>query len=467
MSEKGKSEIKKYSTKRAIGFGFAQVADVTSIQTFTFLVFTFYFAIAEINVNLITLGFVIWSIWNAFNDPMIGYLSDRTHTKLGRRIPYIMISLVPLSVIMFFLFTPPIFLNNEMANFTYFLIIIIIWEGIYTMFAVTQTSLFPEVFLDKIERTKANNVRQIFSIVGLIMAFILPTLFIPDLTNKENLINFQIIGLISGLIIFISGILFLKLGAKEREEFKEDYKEAPNFFLNLKYCVNNKSFRWVLVTEIVTWFIFGMLPTIAPLYGKHVLQIGPDDSILLGLLLGMVFIAAAIFMNLWKFIAQKIGIRKSYMISMPVFIITLLPFLFISSIPEAFIAFFFIGLGLSGNIYFSDLLLCDVIDADEVETKIRREAGYYGVNALFMRFSTVFVFLCINLVFNNIGWYIYDPEVTTPEIIFGLKTLICIFPIIALGISIFAISRYPLDGENLVKMKEQLQNLHDKKKSKL
>lgn len=55
---------------------------------------------------------------------------------------------------------------------------------------------------------------------------------------------------------------------------------------------------------------------------------------------------------------------------------------------------------------------------------------------------------------------------TTPEIIFGLKTLICIFPIIALGISIFAISRYPLDGENLVKMKEQLQNLHDKKKSK-
>jgi len=47
------------------------------------------------------------------------------------------------------------------------------------------------------------------------------------------------------------------------------------------------------------------------------------------------------------------------------------------------------------------------------------------------------MFLCINLVFNNIGWYIYDPEGTTPEIIFGLKTLICIFPIIALVISIF------------------------------
>lgn len=56
---------------------------------------------------------------------------------------------------------------------------------------------------------------------------------------------------------------------------------------------------------------------------------------------------------------------------------------------------------------------------------------------------------------------------TTPEIIFGLKPLIYIFPIIALGMSIFAISRYPLDEENLVKMKEQLQNLLYKKKSKL
>ncbi|GAH22290.1 unnamed protein product, partial [marine sediment metagenome] len=49
--------------------------------------------------------------------------------------------------------------------------------------------------------------------------------------------------------------------------------------------------------------------------------------------------------------------------------------------------FFLIGVGLSGSLYIIDLIVADIIDEDEVVTGIRREAGYYGVNALIMRFS--------------------------------------------------------------------------------
>ena len=457
------SEEESYNIKKAIAFGLAQVADVTSIQTFSFLIFTFYFTVVGIDVNLITMGFIIWSFWNAINDPLVGYLSDRTHTKWGRRIPFVMVSLIPLSIIMVLLFTPPIE-SATIINFTYFLSIIIIWEGIYTIFAVSQTSLFPEVFLEVSDRNKANNIRQMFSIVGLIMAFIIPTIIIPDMTKKEFLINYQIVGIVAGIIILVCGILFLKLGVKEREEFKEDYKAAPSFLDNIRFTIKNKAFRWFIPAEMVTWFIFGMLPAIVPLYGKHVLNIGGGDSYLLGLLMATTFLSAAVFMNLWKGVAQKYGLRKSYLISMTTFIFTLIPLLFINSVALAFVVFILVGLGISGNIYYSDLILCDIIDADEVETKIRREAGYYGVNALFMRLSVILVYLSINLIFNNIGWYIYEPENITPQVILGLKALIAIFPIIALIIGILVMIKYPLDGEKLTEMKNKLQIIHLEKK---
>ncbi|MHA1479308.1 MAG: MFS transporter, partial [Promethearchaeota archaeon] len=86
------SETEKKTGKIAAIFSFGQIADITAYQSFTLLIFTFYYSVVGIRLELITVGFVIWSVWNMFNDPILGYFSDRTHTKWGRRRPWIMIS---------------------------------------------------------------------------------------------------------------------------------------------------------------------------------------------------------------------------------------------------------------------------------------------------------------------------------------------------------------------------------------
>ena len=459
------TEKKKFSYKRGVAFSIGQVSDITAYQTFTFLVFTFYFAVIGIRIELIVMGFIIWAFWNSLNDSLIGFISDKTHTRWGRRIPYIMISLIPLAIVVFLLFTPPksLGITSEIANFVYFLIIIIVFELFFTMYDVNYTALFPELFITIEERTKANNIRQAFAIVGLIMAFVLPGLFITDYSDPNSLGEYQMFGIVVLIIIIIPGLLFLKFSPREKSEFQEDYKNTPGFVESFKTCLKSKSFRWYIPAEIANWFVFGMLPAIVPLYGKFVL--GITDTLLLSLLLGGAFISAAIFMTVvWKPLVQKIGPRKSWLASMSIWVIILLLLLFIDDMILGFIMFFLMGLGLSGSLYIIDIIISDIVDEDEVNTGIRREGAYYGVNMFLMHLSTILVFLVIGNVFIISNWPKYDPNNITPEVIFGLKSLMSIFPAIALGIGILAIYKYPLDGERLLKVREEREKMHEQKK---
>jgi len=334
------------------------------------------------------------------------------------------------------------------------------------MYDLNYCALFPEQFQDLEQRAKASAIKQVFTVIGLLTVFIVPTILIPDLTNKKYMINYMYAALTMIIFIIFGAIIMIKFGIKERIEFSEDYKTAPPILTSLKFSLKNKSFRIFIVMNLTYWFVVGMLPIIAPLYGRFVLGIGEGESYLLGLLLALTFISAMFFMQLWRYITVKIGMKKGVMLSMIVFIITLFPFMFISDISSAIFAFIFVGLGISGAIYFGDIILSAIIDDDELKTGTRRDGGYFGINALITKLSTIFVILSINLVFNSVGWYIYEPENVTQEVIFGLRALMFIFPAIALGIGLLAISRFPITKEKYEQLKIEIEKLHAEKREK-
>ncbi|MHA2006461.1 MAG: MFS transporter [Promethearchaeota archaeon] len=475
MSKKKENDREGYSFKKAASFATGQITDQAAYQTFTFLVFTFYFAVVQVHITLITVGFIIWAIWNSFNDPMLGYLSDRTHTRFGRRLPYIMIAIIPLGVIMILLFTPlfPIGIANQTGNFIYFIVIIIIFEFFYTMFSLNTTSLFPETFISEDERTKANNVRQAFLIVGLIVAFILPSFFIgnyaPDNPADRALAlgEYQIFGIVACIIIICVGLIFIRFTPREKTEFQEDYKKAPSFINSIKMCIKSKSFMWYIPAEIANWFVYGILPTLIPIYAKAVL--GMEDAFMVSILLGLTFISSVIFITVvWKPVVRRIGNRKAWMISMTTWIFTLLPLMFLGPNMEiiAMVVFFFIGLGISGSFYIIDLIVADIIDEDEVNTGTRREAGYYGVNAFFLRLAIIVVFLSIGPVFIIADFPVFTGTIGA-GVILGLRVLMFVYPAVALIIAILSIYKYPLYGEKLKQVKVKLAELHEQKKSKV
>ncbi|MHA1492148.1 MAG: MFS transporter, partial [Promethearchaeota archaeon] len=112
-----------------------------------------------------------WGLWNAFNDPMLGALSDRKkYGKLGKRKFFITIALIPLCLMMILLFTVP-----SQIEFYYFIVIIMIFEFIYTLFDVNVKSLFPEMWPNEKERSSANLVLRLLTIIALLFAMVYPT----------------------------------------------------------------------------------------------------------------------------------------------------------------------------------------------------------------------------------------------------------------------------------------------------
>lgn len=484
--------VMEHSMGTKLAYAIGEAGDMIAYQGFTFLVFTFYFAVIKIDVRIISLGFIIWSVWNAINDPLQGYISDRSNLKIlggGKRRSWIILGIIPLAIIMPLLFTSPA--GGGRSSFIYFLIIIILFDTFYTMCSLNRVSVYPEMFLSDEERAQVGMMRRTIMVLGLIIAFVLPTLvFIKDMANIHSLPGtmreYQYSGLTFGILVLLLTGVTIIWGIKEKKEFTLDAGKAPNFISAYSTTLKNKSFLTFVVASMMNWYVFGILPMIVPVYGTYVLGIGPDfvlrltirflnfdwtpiipSSILLSVLLLVAFLFSILGVVIWKAVGEKVGVKRGFAISIGYWIITLLPLLFIRQYYIALIDMVFIGIGLGAGPYFIDRCVSDIVDEDELKTGVRREGVYYGANAFIIRLSTILVVLSISLVLETTGWRVYDPKEVSPQIIRGLQMLMSVFPAGALIIGFIFMLMYPLNVDRIKEIQKERERLHQEKKDLL
>ena len=120
----------------------------------------FYTETIGLSMKLIALGNVLYAVWDAFNDPIAGYLSDRTRTRWGRRKPWLLAS-VPVFVLSSILFfSPPASLGTGVGLAVYFTVFLMLTETGNTISTVNYHSLLPELYRDEKRRNQANALRQ-------------------------------------------------------------------------------------------------------------------------------------------------------------------------------------------------------------------------------------------------------------------------------------------------------------------
>ncbi|MBI5399604.1 MFS transporter [Candidatus Saganbacteria bacterium] len=433
-----------------LAYSFGALATALAYQAFAAYIIFFYVDVVKLPPYLAALGMLIYALWSTLSDPLIGYLSDHTRTRWGRRLPYIAFGALPLGVIYFLLWAPPFTaLDQVFPLFLYFVFFICLFDVFYTITVLNWSALFPEMFASLKERSQVNAFRQGFNMMGLIFGIALPPLVYGRL-------GWGWLGVIFGSVITFM-LLVALWGSREHLAFSRE-KQLP-FLASVKATFRNRSFLTFAAANFFVQFAFTLIMAAIPFFAKYVLHEGTQGT---AGLLAAAFLAALLFLYVWEKITIHAGAKRAYSAAICLLAFTLLPLFYAQSFNLTLILAFIIGFGLSGLILISDLLLADVIDEDELKTGTRREGMYLGANAFITRFAIGLEALSIGIIFSVCG---YNPYVfSQPQTFFiGLRWLLAGLPFTALGIAFIIIKFYPLSGQALRREKRDVMELHLRK----
>ncbi len=200
-------------------------------------------------------------------------------------------------------------------------------------------------------------------------------------------------------------------------------------------------------------FTFVLIMAVVPFYSKYVLEI---SSIEQTYLLGSIFIVVFIMLAPWRWYTVKAGPKKAMSLAIGAFCIALLPFGLAQNFITGIMGGVFLGVGLAGLMLLMDILLADVIDEDYIRTGQRREGAYFGSNALFIRLGVSAQALVMSQIMDASG---YDPAlaIQPASLAIGIRILVTAIPVAALVMALLIIRMYPLHGENLKRVKDELE----------
>ncbi len=381
----------------------------------------FYTETIGLSMQLIALGNVLYAIWDAFNDPVAGWLSDRTRTRWGRRKPWLLVS-VPVFVMSSILFfSPPAALGTGVGLAVYFTVFLMLTETGNTISSVNYHSLLPELYREESNRNKANSIRQAMQLVGMIIGVSL----VPMITSA---IGYQttaiVLGLLSGALIIYS-----ILGCKERSEFSEC--EQPGLFASLKALATNRNFWLVSVSHFFYQSTSGLLLAGIPFYIKYTLGLPDSNATFLS---AAVFVSAIPSMYLWYRLINKLGALKSWRIALAWLGASLIPMYFVSGLIPACICGVLVGVGIAGVTANLDMVNSVLIEDDAARYGVRREATFFAGISFITRLSSLTRSGVFLLLFALFGFESGDNPGLMPGT--AARYMMIVFPILLMALSV-------------------------------
>jgi GPH family glycoside/pentoside/hexuronide:cation symporter len=444
-----------------------------SYQAFSAYIQFLYIDILGARAAGIGLVWALYGVWNAVNDPLAGYWSDRTRTRWGRRLPWMAGALVPLAITFYLLWLP--FGDvawSEVALLFYFLLIVLLFDLCWTIYVMNWTSLFPEMAEGEKQRAGVSALREVFSIFGLIVGVALPPLLAgADWSGR---------GAMAALLtaVTIVSLLLGLLGSKERPEFSAE--PSPPFVESLSLTLQNRDFVFFLAANLMIQYVFLALSAVMPFYAKYVLGIqGPttiagvtlDAELQNSLLLGAAFVAALPAMAFWWALARRFGAYRALRSACLLAAAAALYFFFPQTFQAGLVGTTLFGLVLAGLLMLTNPLVADITDEDEVTNGARREGMFFGINGLIIRFAFVIQGILTAIVFTLSGYVNPTEGVLFPaqpeSALFGIRLLTGGFPAIALMLAFLVLRGYSLHGERAKRIRAEAASLQARKRAGL
>ena len=452
---------KEPSVLNTISFGSAGFWSMFAYSVFGAYFFFFYEVAIGLNAIFIATAMIIFTIWDAVNDPLIGYLTDRI-TKLtrrfGKRFPWIIVGIIPANFVFALMFMPPMVnaATNPMPIFIWIVVTTCLFDSLATLCFINVESLFPDKFRTGKARRKARGWGTPLSMIALPVSAIIPPLMI---TFEDPASYIPMAWLCVGILTVVS-ILFLP-GMRENKEIIDRYyvsQMKPETFISaLKSTLKQKSFRYYIIIFFGFVVVTNSLTASIPYAVFVVLQGDESDAILL---FAMFLNGALISVPIWIYINKRLKNNKKSAVIGGITLTcgTFITF-FYTGVYDSMVYIFILGFTM-GNLWtLTGVYFADVLDERVALTRSPVRGTTVGVLSFFNRLSRgaqIAIFAIVHILTGFVSGSQNQTELAK----LGVRLHMSVIPAIVLLIcTLIFWKKYPLTPEKSLEIRKQIQEL--------
>lgn len=410
-----KTTLKKTTPFR---YGFGMFGTSLPINMFKSFAAIFYVDMLGLDMKKYSLVLFIYTFIDAIDNPVYGFLSDRTRTKWGRRRPWLIIG-TPLLVLCFILFyNVPSFIESEKGMlFIYMLLMYILTGTLDSLINANYGALFPELFQSDGERAKTNGIRQICQLFAMAISIALT----PMITEA---IGYRLTSLIYG-ILALAVMMYCFLGCRESTDYEE--LEKPKLIDSIIALIKNPHF-WIFGFAGAFYSAaFALISQALPFYVKYTLGLGGSTTtIMLGIVLGV----AVIGILVWSRIAKKMPVMTIWRTGFIIMAIGFVPLYFAKVLPLAIAVAAVMGFGIAACLTTMDCIGAKIVDDDYQRNGVKREGIINSLMGVMNRLNGLYTSLAFYIASECFGFVSGDDPGTNPGL--AAKVLLCVFPCAAM-----------------------------------
>lgn len=437
------------STKLAYACG--DIYGGGAFMVFSLLFMNFLVLVEGVSVVAATMIIFIGRVWDAFFDPIMGRISDRTRSRFGRRRIYFLIGLLPVYVSFVMLFygfgLQPDTVHSGIV--LYFTFSYIFWGMSFSLVMVPYNAILSDMTNDYDERTSFTTLRMVFSGAASLVCAVVPSMIIKamggDTIGPGQQSGYLTMALVLGTVFVIAWLLVF-LGTYEREDVpppahRVTLRDWASVFANRPYRNFLGIFLGFQITVDLTLALF--------IFYMDVVLLKYDYY---ELVVGLLLVCTVAFTPLMNVLAQRRGKAFPLFIGLPLWILASLVFIGVDAGTPVYVlcvlAVVIAAGSASGNLS-TWSMLSDIYDIDELLTAQRREGVYSGVSTFLRKFASGVAVLLVGIGLQAVSFdqneyavlraqrQTLDPRAYADNLaVVGIKWMFIAIPIVLLSVAL-------------------------------
>jgi GPH family glycoside/pentoside/hexuronide:cation symporter len=249
-------------------------------------IFYYYNNVLGLDAWLVSLALAIALVFDAVSDPLVGYLSDHTHSRLGRRHPYIYASIVPGALFYLLLLTLDVS-REQSVLFVQLLLLMTALRLAWTLYQVPREALGAELSKDYVQRTELHGLSAFFGwIGGAGIAYATSAYFLGD--SYDNLNGYRELAVWGGGAVLISGTAFCVGIHREIPNLEPPRGERPGTWrevlAEILDTLNHRSWLMLFLAGVVYSVYVGITTGLAFYFNSFFWDWKPSDVAVFALL---------------------------------------------------------------------------------------------------------------------------------------------------------------------------------------